>query len=1269
MSETLKTWFLTRLGVMIDLNPDIFGIHARDGTLMAKLLHTYDIINDSQMDTIIHTHDPALSRVNLKHLRVWLRFIGVDFDDQSIVEISEGEGSTALRIFYNIYLSLENKDRLHFITLQKEREKFIPTSTKFKVTKVSEDSPPSDPPEDPLAAPLAEKSETIQWYREKCEDIMKACKQERKRFKEAQKLKNIEKVRESKSEVKLTDSKDSELNDIDDFERKQKNKSSHNICKDPKKFMSRKNLQSNKNHLEAVEEYLKKMKKQRNKEETVMNFKQRMQTLLLSEVWNKMLEDQENTFDQIVAKKVLNESKYEKRMITKLYDIHRYKNKIAENRQIVEKITQKVREDEILLEYKQSREAKLKVEKDIEDECDRFRELQRRLRDAKIKRKKERHERTCSGIISDLIDISIKAAECLRNNDNCIPKTLWNEWKGLFIKSQPIFELAVDAQKDGEEEDEEKQEGEEIEEVTQRESKRQDSLNNFDFDSYHNIESPWDEYLPQIDEETEEILRLGLVVLGYIVHKLLEFLYPYPPDSEPAPIPKVEKRVIVLGIPEDSIQTIQDLLQHSGIKLIFMEDAINYCLTAYKEEMKDIEYISLTPKVSRESGDKEKKDSLKKSRKPYVSKMSVKDKSVIDDSKGVNKQVQTPRNIPYDDMDPNLSDDAYIGKWTHEFLKLGEPTSNELNTKILIQYLKSLTNIKGWAIVDYPGSYEQMVSLESALTGSKFPPINSDSDADDDIFSPPKIIFEDKNSDTFSVYRKSQLVPNPITRTFSEGKTFMTGFIRVLYKPKKLNEDIFEILPEDATPMDTYYADQSVSYVLYYTSFDVPTLKRLARLIIGDMSMPRKPSIELFGDALTTLEENENNPRAIPSVVKQRVPRISETSSQYSINGEGEEFTGEKSDLPIIIKPGEEGWEWVSFPQSDEILESLAILWENLESVYIANIKDIFFMKRLYLNSIVPYRTFVIKHMEEVISRPDIKQEVFKTFYREFNMVDNDLRVDSELKCELQCRVADVQSELLEICDQRKKESEEERQRMIQDYWAGIEATALINVYINLAQAEIDRCIDTIQMLQDYYNSMLQKLLGNRIPKVLLLKLEFSSDRNLQAIPKEAVKSKGAKKKNTKDNFVWEPPTAVNCRLIINEITDLLLDVQKKEYDLTKSKCYEGIKVNLDFVEGVVNSLNSSLDEIFRKEEGRKAKKGKLKKQGRPSVEVALDDNLEKYRDLLQEWRYAAMFEINRVKMRLKMLDNAVRSDIIFLLDSVRNIFHHVHKVIIDRLD
>lgn len=99
---------------------------------------------------------------------------------------------------------------------------------------------------------------------------------------------------------------------------------------------------------------------------------------------------------------------------------------------------------------------------------------------------------------------------------------------------------------------------------------------------------------------------------------------------------------------------------------------------------------------------------------------------------------------------------------------LGQPITNELATKILVQYLKDLRDLNGWVLIDYPNTYEQMSLLETALTGSKIPPDPEVLDFEDvtveDVQSiSPRILYEDREQPADS-YRQCNRA-NPFNDT------------------------------------------------------------------------------------------------------------------------------------------------------------------------------------------------------------------------------------------------------------------------------------------------------------------------------------------------------------------------------------------------------------------------------------------------------------------------------------------------------------------------
>ncbi|XP_047361824.1 sperm flagellar protein 2-like [Vespa velutina] len=1348
MGEVLKEWFRKTLGVLIELTPELFGHYTRDGNMLAKILHTYGVINNDQLNTIIQTEDPTLCRVNLNYLRVWLRFIGVDCTDDCINEISCGKGATALQLFYKVYLCLEGKDNLYFVTLQKEREKYIPSSRKFDVTPIQEEASRYESiPDHPLSKPLTKASSTIKWHRNKFQDVLKSCRRERK------KLESLRRKPSNKIDIiepilpKVfcdTTKGDDILKEMDDFARKHRIKTSKRDVYDPcltDQMYDETEISAE--DPEAAKAYVSWLRDRKRKENVENAVKSRMQSMLLSELWKALSDKQEKIYDETLARRALDYSHYEKQMITKLLEVRNYKNIVTENRKIVNQLIMDAKESKMRMEEVRKREELYWESEDVDSEYQRLCELHRRILKEKLKKLREKHERICREAVQDLIDVALKVAEYRTSNEGYVPKVIWKEWKTLFLKCQPIFEPFEDEYF----KDEEGERIEQIEEIVRSSTYREEALNEANFDSYHTLQSPWDDYVPPIETEIEEIMKLGELVLGYIVHRLLEFVYPYPIGPVEPPVSKVKTAAIILGVVEQSLYNpIQLLLKKSGIRLVSMKDAINYCLLRYKEEMLDVRYVDANivrateeifqkSTVSKRKSEDSKKNTFtarsgKTLRSSKISAMT-KDKN----AKGKNaekdlkeKETQTPRVIPYDDVDPILSNVAYVGKWTYEFLILGQPISNELSTRILLEYLRSLGDVEGWALIDYPNSYDQMARLEYALTGRKIPPdptvVNFDNVNNIEEIDPvsPRIVYEDTEIDDYAIYRQSKLLPNPITkREISDTRTsrsFMTAYVRAIPKPKDLDVDpnnLVEVLSEDATVLDEFYADQSVAYVVYYDYFDIHTIKKIARLVIGEKSIPRIPSVELFGDVVASLEEEDeeedknlnrkaflekrsiarrilSKPTVVSKEKEEEEEEEEEDERREGQEGKGEEekmkmdveASGDYIDVSRAPKPGEDGWEWIDFPQSPVLLDALATLWENIEEIYIVDLMEIFSLKRTHSSAIVPYKDFLMRNMKEFIERPDTKQILLEEFQRSYNDdISEDMRDDEEVKCELHCRLTDFQTHLWNICDSRRLEAEEERQKIVREGWTDVEAMTLVNIYISILQAEIDRSVDTLQMIQDYYTSMLQKpIQESRLSKILLDRLKISQKDEVSHLPSKLSHFHIEKdKKNKKDNksridserFDYAKPI-IDPNEITREITNLFVnDVEDAMtiFDSSESIVYKAIFDNVDYVRNFLQFIATIVNDALKKEENILTTSEKSRERTWRKGELSADSILEKLRtrgqDLIQEWRYATLYEVNRMRIRLKVLLAAAEADVAFLLDTMRFVFRRIYERIVDR--
>lgn len=303
--------------------------------------------------------------------------------------------------------------------------------------------------------------------------------------------------------------------------------------------------------------------------------------------------------------------------------------------------------------------------------------------------------------MEDLADIAVKIADYRQASNNHIPYSIWNEWKTLFLRNQPIFELVdhfddeqiEDVEKIKNEDETENKEimenkvrtrneekirnrkeikiekrlkAEEKQELVQLELERQRSLADADFQSYRDLSSPWDQFVSKGEEKGEDVVRLGRIVLGYVVHRLLEILYPYPSETASCPVPRVKVAAIISGIINPTLhEQLRELLKNNGIRLLRLEDAINHCLERYKREVADVDYIDLNivSATTRDVRRLETKSKTDNSRDRHPKKIERATKvATSQQSAAEEKQTQTPRQIPYDDMDPILSDTAYIGR-------------------------------------------------------------------------------------------------------------------------------------------------------------------------------------------------------------------------------------------------------------------------------------------------------------------------------------------------------------------------------------------------------------------------------------------------------------------------------------------------------------------------------------------------------------------------------------------------------------------------------
>lgn len=251
-------------------------------------------------------------------------------------------------------------------------------------------------------------------------------------------------------------------------------------------------------------------------------------------------------------------------------------------------------------------------------------------------------------------------------------------------------------------------------------------------------------------------------------------------------------------------------------------------------------------------------------------------------------------------------------------------------------------------------------------------------------------------------------MPNPLSRAKDYrtlSPSFMTIYIKAMLKPKIIDSQFCIPLPDDATSIDEYYANQNIAYGFFYNVLDLSTLKQLAKLITDHY---HKKKLELPEE--THYDKQKPVIDSKEAIIKRLIPKTkwknSEHEEKRDIEVESHELQLETQLANGFVRPGEKSWQWLDLFQPQALLEILAILWESAEEAYIENLKEIFSLKRMHTSAIMPYQNSVLQNLIKFVERPDKRQILLQEFHRAFNEIDEELRQDSDMKCELYCRVS-----------------------------------------------------------------------------------------------------------------------------------------------------------------------------------------------------------------------------------------------------------------------
>ncbi|XP_063829399.1 sperm flagellar protein 2-like [Ostrinia nubilalis] len=1289
MAEILKEWLTERLRRPIKWEPEEFGDMMKNGYIIASVLLSYNVINEEKHFLIRSSNAAEDLKNNWKYLSEWLKELEVHLNDTDLASVKEGKGTALLRLFYQLFLHLDKRDRTNFIKRERKMVSGLVEKMKsrFTVEKIPEEE---ESFVDNLSKPLLNEKQFIDWQRKKTEQVKDTYDYIRHKY-----SKMLGKIEESKTLLQYEIHKTTEMpntrKEMEQFSLrypcKFKNYTYEELLEMEEKAVQRKKSMVD---TDWVRDYMDNLYCRLRKKSDSKEFQKQVRNVLSGSLWDLSVAEEEGKLDRELAKKVMKLSQFEKQMCTKIMETKQQARDLVKNRIRAEREFADQREQQFN-QFLDNVKEQINLEvTEIDFEKQRQNMLHKKLYAEKMKRKRQHYYEICYETMLSIVDYATKYAYFTKLIGDDIPNHFIHEWKNLYFRQQPIFDILDPMENILKEQGLEEEPAPEEEEIIRLELDRQESLNDCEFMEYHNYSYPWtlDLLIPNYDPESEErkYEYLGTRILGHVVYTLLEIKYPYPPPRPPAALPAYTAKAILRGLPDRSITVaMQTLLNMRKIHVVRLESAINFSLKRFKVEMVGCTDIELSfdkfIAAAQLEEDKEliklmkiEEETASKSSEPNISQIL----GVIPPN---TKQTQTPKTIPEEEI--VLSPAAELGRYAYETLNFGDTLTDHLLSAMIVEYLKDQDDINGFVIINYPNSYREAQILEETFSG-RAPPDEGELDDRDDIYLEESIAkHRKKETDQYKDIRVSKLVNDPHKKRIEKPfESYFSCYIRLKETEDILQElVIWDLTEENSEMIDRFYAVLGINYSMYYELIEKEFLAQICKYVIGDYLMPLKSCDRLFGENVLSLLDfpSTDDKRTKSKIVKPEVTngrskeklRRSSKLSRLSVTNElevvkapeskedlheemlmiaeedGEEHIESKTSLSseeVKILPGEEDWDYGEIPIAEIIGVALATCWQEIEKTYINDMQNLFFAKRLQMNCLVPYARFIKDKMEQIITLPSHKQDLVSRFQKEYNDFENDWRDIHLTKNEWHCRVKELQNRLYHICDERKLYAENQRQALICENWAMEELTTMVNTYISCMQTELNRSTLTFQTFHDFYFAMIKKMPPN----------DRLSSKDLTKIFKESDETSGSKKGG--EDKVY--------RQLKNAFQDLQL--KNIEIDYSNNPFNLIIENNVKFALKVIKDTNDTYRSLISREYSEVAKivpPTKRKDENSSEESINLEEIFKQNAlKCIDEWIMGINGEMYRASLRMLALQYKCYRDMKLFNDHIYKTFMEVQN-------
>ncbi|XP_029366498.1 sperm flagellar protein 2 isoform X2 [Echeneis naucrates] len=1104
MSDILCRWLNQELRLSRAVEPKTFAKDFSTGYLLGEVLYKYQLQSDFNM---FMRKDTSISKLNnFTRLEPTLQLLGISFDINTVQDLMKEKQGVATHILYQLYISLQKKKRAEISGTMMEimqpaasaglhkKEQEIYTDRLHQVVKRDAE---------------LKLQKISQHYEEKCRQlndrfVMTYPIQQKTqlKFQEEKRTKNIEKQMSyqkyngimplqasvqipkpppSTAHLKLRRRQQQQQRkkrqvqavqtEIAHFEANRRKLVTSGFASfpcgqpNPDEFSLGRSTQGHevsrsptKVTLQSSSKYIQKIRQRLEENAVAREQREKRRDRFLVEQLKAHEAQEEARREEQLVKRLTRQTQQEQRLASQLVQIRMQKDVIRENRLFREKQYQQRRErdfrEALEREAALARQTKLDRAEEIKQEL----EFINKIAAERAQSRYKKHFNSCKDIMEQIVDLATKIGEYRLVTANLIPEKLMREWKELLFRGLPLYG-PVKGQQPG---------FEIYAPVNPVELKKQEILNNQDFDEYTNMEGEW----TRLEEAGETKLPPANNILGHVILRLRNIVNP--PIMEPfaSSLPCFVLKACVLGkFCSGKTNCLTKIAEALGTCILSADMLIEEALNAYHNR----------EKAKEQQGDKENEQLLTTA-----------------------TSLKSDLNTQDDIGESGLFTLAILGEAAETELRRGNIIPNELLVEIIVEAIRKVPAQSGWILDGFPVDITQAYLLEKALGGSG--DVGNEVAADPDPLKPRP----------HPVLDMALLLDVPdetaMRRAFSQ--TDADAAADIAFHPTDKNLYLAQIPHritdfQDTWPeLEKWYGEkQNILCRVDANVAEEELYKRVKSVLQGVLmqknealatppfedvsdsgkvpdsslavtppSVDQPPALTDEGPGPTESDSrlNEENAQSVTSLSKSNTNSPRGQSRKTSVDSQGVCKKPPESASPCR---GSSSWVYVDEPLPPEIPEYLCTYWDTVWDSYVTNIKAVMQQLRSQ-KTVINHHLFNIREeFKHYLGRPDLKQELLSQWQKDFNSIPDDMKEDEDTKAELHLRLDELRERLWDISDKRKEQDEQEKTSLMCDGWLEDHTAVLINHHSTLMQVELDRFQETLCILRVYYLSMYTQVL------------------------------------------------------------------------------------------------------------------------------------------------------------------------------------------------